>query len=76
MIGVIAHGQINTPSHCGGATATVVDDKGNLRVPSDYRTAYQVLDGWAVVRDDGPGSKELPVVIARNCRHVSTALFS
>ncbi|WP_245330597.1 cytochrome P460 family protein [Bradyrhizobium sp. AS23.2] len=46
------------------ATAAVVDDKGNLRVPSDYQTAYQMLGFWAVAKDGGPGSKELHVVYA------------
>jgi hypothetical protein len=73
---VTAYGQVNTRSQYGGTTAAVVDDKGNLRVPSDYRTAYQVLGSWAVAKDDGPGSKELHVVIARNHRRVSTAPFS
>jgi len=41
-----------------------VDDKGNLHVPSDYRTAYQVLGTWAAAKDDGPGSKQLHVVYA------------
>jgi len=59
---VTAYGQINTRSQYGGATAAVVDDKGNLRMPSNYRTAYQVLGSWAVAKDDGPGSKELHVV--------------
>lgn len=61
---VTAYGQINTPSQYSGATAAVVDGKGNLRVPSDYRTAYQVLGSWAVANDDGPGSKQLHVVHA------------
>jgi hypothetical protein len=51
---VAAYGQINTHSQYGGTTAAVVDDKGNLRVPSDYRTAYQVLGSWAVAKDDDP----------------------
>jgi hypothetical protein len=46
------------------APAAVVDDKGNLRVPADYRTAYQMLGSWAVAKDDGPGSKEMHVVYA------------
>jgi hypothetical protein len=54
---VTAYGKINTRSQYGGTTAAVVDDKGNLRVPSDYRTAYQMLGSWAVAKDDGPGSK-------------------
>ena len=61
---VTAYGQINTPSQYGGTTAAVVDDKGNLRVPSDYRTAYQMLGSWAVAKDDGPGSKEMHMVYA------------
>jgi hypothetical protein len=47
-----------------GTTAAVVDDKGNLHVPSDYRTTYQVLGSWAVAKDDGRGSKGLHVVYA------------
>jgi len=45
-------------------TEKVVDAGGNLRVPGDYRTAYQVLDGWAVAADQGQGSKEIHVVYA------------
>ena len=30
---------------------TVVDANGTLRVPSDYRTAYQSLGSWAVAAD-------------------------
>ena len=65
---VTAYGQINTRSQYGGTTAAVVDDKENLRVPSDYRTAYQMLGSWAVAKDDGrfgatvgvsPGSTQL-----------------
>ncbi len=41
-----------------------VDDKGNLRVPSDYRTTYQMLGSWAVAKDDGPSSKEMHMVYA------------
>ena len=59
-----AYGQINTRSQYSETTAIVVDDKGNLRVPSDYRTAYQALGSWAVAKDDGRGSKQLHVVYA------------
>jgi Cytochrome P460 len=45
-------------------TATVVDASGNLRVPGDYRTAYQFLGSWAVATDQGPGSKEIHLVYA------------
>jgi hypothetical protein len=45
-------------------TETVVDAEGNLRVPDDYRTAYQFLGSWAVAADQGQGSKEMHVVHA------------
>src|SRR5262245_62246538 len=61
---VTAYGQIDARSRYGGTTAAVVDDKGNLRVPADYRTAYQMLGSWAVAKDDGPGSKEMQMVYA------------
>lgn len=59
-----AYGQINTRSQYGGTTAAVVDNEGNLHVPSAYRTAYQMLGSWAVADDNGPGSKQLHVVYA------------
>jgi Cytochrome P460 len=43
---------------------TVVDDHGNLRVPEDYRTAYQFLGAWAIAADQGKGSQQLHVVYA------------
>jgi hypothetical protein len=61
---VTAYGQIDTRSQYGGTTAAVVDDKGHLRVPADYQTAYRMLGSWAVAADDGPGSKEMHVVYA------------
>jgi hypothetical protein len=61
---VAAYGQINTRAQYSGTTAAVVDNKGNLRVPSDYRTAYEVLGTWAVAKDEGPGSKQLHMVYA------------
>ena len=48
----------------GATSATVVDASGNLRVPADYRTAYQFLGSWAVAADQHPGSKEIHVVYA------------
>lgn len=55
--------------HRGAATNSpqskaVVDANGNLRVPADYRTAYQFLGSWAVAADQSQGSKELHVVYA------------
>jgi len=37
---------------------------GNLRVPSDYRTAYQFLGSWAVAADQGRGAKQIHTVYA------------
>ena len=34
-------GRINTHAQHGQTTAAAIDDKGNLHVPSDYRTAYR-----------------------------------
>jgi cytochrome P460 len=45
-------------------TGKVVDASGNLRVPGDYRAAYQFLGSWAVAADQGQGSKEIHVVYA------------
>ncbi|WP_246452641.1 cytochrome P460 family protein [Sinorhizobium mexicanum] len=59
-----AYGQMEKRSQYEGTTAAVVDGKGNLQVPSDYRTAYQMLGSWAVAKEDGPGSKDLHVVYA------------
>jgi hypothetical protein len=61
---VTAHAQTETRSQYRGTTAAVVDDKGNLRVPSDYRTVFQMLGTWAVANEKGPGSKEMHVVYA------------
>jgi hypothetical protein len=46
------------------SAVAVVDPQGNLRVPEDYRTAYQSLGAWAIAADQGLGSKELHVVYA------------
>lgn len=37
----------------------LIDSAGNLKMPSDYRTAYQFLGTWAVAADKGVGSKQL-----------------
>ena len=61
---VTAYAQADKRSQYEGTAAAVVDETGNLRVPSDYRTTYQMLGSWAVAKDDGPGSKGLHVVYA------------
>jgi hypothetical protein len=38
--------------------AGLVDHTGNMRLPIDYRTAYQFLGAWAVAADAATGSKE------------------
>jgi hypothetical protein len=48
----------------GNGAAKIVDSHGNLRVPTDYRTAYQALGTWAVAADKGQGSKEMHTVYA------------
>ena len=52
--------------------AKVVDASGNLRVPGDYRTAYQFLGSWAVAADQGRGFKGDPprLCVARHGRCV------
>ena len=44
------------------SSQAVVDEQGNLRVPEDYRTAYQFLGAWAIAADQGNGSQQLHVV--------------
>jgi Cytochrome P460 len=64
-IAIVGYGQIKAialanPSYA----ASVVDADGNLRVPDNYRTTYELLGSWAVATDEGRGSKELHVVLA------------
>src|ERR1700751_5823584 len=60
-----AYAQMRTTETAGAQKAEgVVDAEGNLRVPADYRTAYQFLGSWAVAADQGQGSKEVHVVYA------------
>jgi len=62
---VVALVYVNRSSFRSGQAATgVVDAKGNLRVPENYRTGYQALGTWAIAADTGRGSKELHVVYA------------
>ena len=65
LVAVAAYGQMSTTASRGGPKAeAVADATGNLHVPDDYRTAYQLLGSWAVAADEGQGSKELHVVRA------------
>jgi len=65
LVAVAAYGQMSTTASRDGLKAeAVADATGNLHVPNDYRTAYQLLGSWAVAADGGQGSKELHVVRA------------
>jgi Cytochrome P460 len=62
---VAAYAQMRTAETAGAQnTRDIVDTEGNLRVPVDYRIAYQFLGSWAVAADQGQGSKEMRVVYA------------
>ena len=64
-----AYAQMRTTERAGAQNAErVVDAEGSLRVPADYRTAYQFLGSWAVADDKGKGSKEMHVVLLRPAR--------
>jgi hypothetical protein len=64
VIGVVTAYGLDMQTPYSRMTAAVVDNEGNLRVPSNYRTAYEMLGSWAVANDNGPGSKQLHVVYA------------
>jgi Cytochrome P460 len=62
---LVAYGQTQTTAPTARPKAdAVVDADGNLRVPADYRTAYQFLGTWAVAADEGQGSQDLHDVYA------------
>ena len=48
----------------GSVRTEVVDAKGDIRVPENYRTLYQALGSWAIAADSGRGSKEMHAVYA------------
>jgi hypothetical protein len=45
-------------------TKAVVDAKGNLQVPANYRATYRFLGTWAVAADKGQGAKQIHNVYA------------
>jgi hypothetical protein len=61
-VSLVAYGQMNSSGKAIGSS--VADSKGNLHVPTDYRTTYQTLGSWAVAADEGQGAKEMHVVYA------------
>ena len=48
----------------GSVRIKVVDAKGDIHVPENYRTLYQALGSWAIAADSGRGSKEIHAVYA------------
>ena len=62
-LALAAYGRVDS-NWSAKATASVVDSKGNLRVPHNYHATYQYLGSWAVAAAQGPGAKELHVVYA------------
>src|SRR5215472_13321606 len=46
------------------AAVAVVDAKGNLRVPANYRTSYQFLGTWAVQEAPDKSPNQLHIVYA------------
>ena len=62
LASLAAYGQINpAASH---PPMAVVDAKGSLRVPADYRTSYQFLGSWAVADAVGKAPDQLHIVYA------------
>jgi Cytochrome P460 len=61
---VAAWDDMHSTASAESTTRDVVDAEGALRVPADYRLAYQALGTWAVAAEQGRGSKELHVVYA------------
>ncbi|WP_423416148.1 cytochrome P460 family protein [Hyphomicrobium sp. B1] len=64
-----AVGALSTVSSSQDATSNkteaLVDNAGNLKVPSNYRATYEYLGSWAVADDKGQeGSKQIHTVYA------------
>ena len=64
-IALVGYGHVKVTALANPSYAASVDGAdGNLRVPDNYRTTYELLGSWAVATDEGRGSKELHVVLA------------
>mgnify|MGYP003576150724 CR=1 FL=1 len=50
--------------HATAAKKAVVDSKGNMSVPDNYRTSYEFLGTWAVEAAQGQQTKEMHTVYA------------
>jgi hypothetical protein len=64
MVSLVAYGQMGAAAPEGQKAEAVVDMNGKLRVPADYRTAYQSLGSWTVLAGNGQGAKEIHAVYA------------
>jgi hypothetical protein len=64
VLAVATYGQTARGTKGVQAQQNVVDARGNLRVPTDYRTRYQFLGTWAVAADAGQGAKQMHQVYA------------
>jgi hypothetical protein len=64
VLAVTTYGQTARGTKGVQAQQNVVDARGNLRVPTDYRTRYQFLGTWAVAADAGQGAKQMHQVYA------------
>lgn len=63
LIAALGESGAREPSGASAAQS-VVDGKGNMHVPENYRREYEYLGSWAVAADPGQGSKDLHVVYA------------
>jgi Cytochrome P460 len=64
-VAVLAQAQTGSvATQAVGSRSTAVDADGNIRVPSNYRTAYEFLGSWAVAADRGSGAKQMHIVYA------------
>jgi hypothetical protein len=53
-----------TAANDGSGSESVVDANGELRVPAEYRTAYEFLGSWSLANDQGYGAQRwLPKAI-------------
>jgi hypothetical protein len=64
MASINAYARTDTKSAFSGEAAEIVDSKGNMHIPADYQTKYEMLGTWAVAAEKAQGSKEMHVVYA------------
>ncbi|WP_375786994.1 cytochrome P460 family protein [Bradyrhizobium sp. Pha-3] len=65
MVSIFANGPVRSIAALSELRGdALADTNGNLRVPNDYRTAYEFFGTWAAAADQGQGSQELHFVYA------------